>query len=243
LTAHSLFIADLHLCPERPAINTVFFRFIEKCAPRAEALYILGDLFEAWVGDDDLSTPLHSDIAHSLRSLSELGVAVFLMHGNRDFLMGEAFCDRSKIKLIADPTRIELYGTTTLLMHGDTLCTDDIDYQQFRLQVRDVGWQQRFLNLPLAARKMQAAALRETSEHQKQDKAPEIMDVNPDAVIEAFRGCDCPRIIHGHTHRPARHALAVDGVQRERWVLPAWYEGGGYLACAAKGCELFDLPG
>jgi UDP-2,3-diacylglucosamine hydrolase len=238
----TLFIADLHLCEDRPGTNGVFFDFLENTAADADSLYILGDLFEAWVGDDDLEAPLHNRVAQALKRLTVGSVPVFLMHGNRDFLLAERFCAASGVQLIPDPSRIDLYDTPTLLMHGDTLCTDDIAYQQFRGRVRDPAWQRQFLNLPLAARKAQAVAVREMSEEGKPMKSLEIMDVSPAGVVEAFRNCGCPRLIHGHTHRPARHALTVDGMQRERWVLPAWYEGGGYVACTPEGCRLIALP-
>lgn len=234
----TLFIADLHLTPERPQINAAFFAFIKGPAAQAQALYILGDFFEAWVGDDDLTAPLHAEVATALKHLSAKGVPVFLMHGNRDFLLAETFCQASGATLIADPSVIKLNDADTLLMHGDTLCTDDLAYQAFRAQARDPNWQTAFLAKPLTERHALANALRAQSEQTKADKTPEIMDVNPGTVIQTLRQSGCHRLIHGHTHRPARHTLEIDGHPAERWVLPAWYEGAGWLQCDNTGCGL-----
>ncbi len=242
MQAPTLFIADLHLTPERPQINAAFFAFIADPAARAHALYILGDFFEAWVGDDDLAAPLHTEVAAALKRLTERGIPVFLMHGNRDFLLAEVFCHASGATLIADPSVIELNGEGTLLMHGDTLCTDDIAYQAFRAQARDPGWQANFRAKPLAERHALANALRAQSEETKADKTPAIMDVSPGTVSNALRQSGCHRLIHGHTHRPALHHLEIDGHMAERWVLPAWYEGAGWLQCDASGCQLNFSP-
>ncbi len=237
----SLFISDLHLTAERPATNDRFFRFLSSAAAGVAELYILGDFFEAWVGDDALADPLHAEVAAALRALSARGVRVHLMHGNRDFLLAEAFCRASGAELLPEPFIADLYGQPTLLMHGDALCTDDVDYQHFRRMVRDPAWQVAFLRRPLAEREALARELRNRSEQIKGDKRPEIMDVNAEAVAAAFRRHGVQRMIHGHTHRPARHGLVVDGVACERWVLPDWYETGGYLACDATGCRLVML--
>jgi UDP-2,3-diacylglucosamine hydrolase len=236
--SHTLFVADLHLCDERPQINRLFFSFLEAASHQAEALYILGDLFESWIGDDDLQSPLNRQVADALMQLSSRGVACFFLHGNRDFLVAGDFAAASGLGLLPDPSLIDLYGQPTLLMHGDTLCTDDIAYQAFRRQVRDPAWQSEFLARPFGVRKAVAVQLREKSEQQKQIKAAEIMDVNLEAVANTFRRFDYPRLIHGHTHRPARHVHTVDGETCERWVLPDWYEAGGYLDCSAEGCRL-----
>lgn len=238
--AHSLFISDLHLCDSRPQISRLFFEFLETRARSAEALYILGDLFESWVGDDE-DTPLSRSVAGALRRLSDCGLAVYLMHGNRDFLLAQQFADASGAHLLADPTLLDLYGQPTLLMHGDTLCTDDKPYLAFRAQVRDVAWQTGFLALPLAVRRTMAQQARSQSEHDKQEKSAAIMDVNQQAVIEILREYAYPRLIHGHTHRPAHHELQVDGHACERWVLPDWYDSGGYLCCDATGCSAHPL--
>jgi UDP-2,3-diacylglucosamine hydrolase len=239
--SHSIFVSDLHLAPERPHINEVFFEFVRRTASRAEALYVLGDLFEYWIGDDNLDDPLNAAVAKSLAGLSTQGVAVFLMHGNRDFLIGKAFAARSGANLIVDPTLLALYGMRTLLMHGDTLCTDDVDYQKFRAQARDPKFQADFLAQPIAARKQRIGELRAINEQAKQAKNAEIMDVAPATVEEALRRYGYPRLIHGHTHRPARHVHMVDGHACERWVLNDWYERGGYLRCDERGCAAVTL--
>jgi UDP-2,3-diacylglucosamine hydrolase len=236
-----LFISDLHLSAERPRINQLFFDFLENIAPSAEALYILGDLFEYWAGDDDLAAPLHTDVVQRLSRLQSLGVPVYLMHGNRDFLIGEAFAKAAGLTLLPDSTLLTLYGVPTLLLHGDTLCTDDTRYLAFRAQVRSTAWQRDFLAKPLAERKMIIEKLRQESEMEKGAKPSEIMDVNPDTVTELLREYGYPQLIHGHTHRPASHQHAVDGHTCTRWVLPDWYESGGYLSCDETGCKAISL--
>ncbi|MEK6664563.1 MAG: UDP-2,3-diacylglucosamine diphosphatase [Pseudomonadota bacterium] len=238
---HSLFISDLHLCPTRPAINALFTRFIQDIAPQAEALYILGDFFEYWAGDDDLADPFHTAIAGTLAGLAKRGTRVYIMHGNRDFLLSDAFMRAAQATLLPDPLLLDLYGAPTLLMHGDTLCTDDVAYQKFRVMVRGTEWQRNFLAQPLSQRKAQIEDLRKKSAQEKSNKSAEIMDVNSDAVANTLRKHDYPRLIHGHTHRPARHSHSVDGMLCERWVLPDWYETGGYLRCGPAGCEAVGL--
>lgn len=237
-----LFISDLHLTAERPSAVARFFHFLAHVAPSAEALYILGDFFEAWVGDDALSDPFPAQVAAALRRLVAQGVRLYLMHGNRDFLLGAAFAEATGGSLLPELQVVDLYGQPTLLMHGDTLCTDDLDYQRFRRLVRDPAWQADFLSRPLPQRLLLARQLREQSEQAKGEKHPEIMDANPDAVVNAFRRYGVRRIIHGHTHRPAHHRLLVDDQPCERWVLPEWYEGGGYLVCQEACCRLVPLP-
>ncbi len=238
----SIFISDLHLTPERPLPVQLFHRFIAEVAPDAQALYILGDFFEAWVGDDTLSLPFNRDIVHALKSLADRGVEIYFLPGNRDFLAGQDFAKAAGLNLLADPTRIDLHGVPTLLAHGDQFCTDDTTYQAFRRQVRDPVWQQQFLAQPLEQRLAQAAALRERSEHAKADKKPDIMDVSPAAISAMLDAYPIRRIIHGHTHRPARHESTINGQVIERWVLPDWYEIGGYLTCGAAGCQLTEFP-
>jgi UDP-2,3-diacylglucosamine hydrolase len=238
---HTLFISDLHLCAERPHINRQFFEFIERTASQAGALYILGDLFEYWAGDDDLADPLNASVAEALKALDAKGTAVCLMHGNRDLLIGREFAQRCGASLIPDPTLLDLHGTRTLVMHGDTLCIDDVEYQKFRAYAHDPDNQARFLAQPLAARREQILGLRAQSERSKQEKSIEIMDVSQSAVAEALRSHGYPRLIHGHTHRPARHVHVVDGHTCERWVLNDWYQRGGYLHCDASGCRLINL--
>lgn len=238
----TLFISDLHLTPERPTPVALLKRFLEKVAPRSAALYILGDFFEAWVGDDDLDLPFHGDIAARLRHLVDSGVPVYFMVGNRDFLAGPALARATGWTLLADPTVIDLYGRPTLLSHGDAYCTDDLAYQAFRRQVREVHWQAEFLAKPIAERRDMAKAIRMKSEQAKADKKPDIMDVNPEAIRAALAQTGVDRMIHGHTHRPARHTLQVNGVECERWVLADWYETGGYLACDGQGCRATPFP-
>jgi len=233
----SLFISDLHLSPDRPAATGALIRFLHDTAPAAEALYVLGDLFEYWVGDDGLDQPFNREIADAFRTLAGRGVRLSFMHGNRDFLIGSRFARESGMQLLSDPTFINLYGSPTLLMHGDTLCGDDVEYQKFRAMVRDPAWQRAFLAKPLAERARMAQDVRGQSEQAKQVKDMAIMDVAPATVEEVLRSHAYPRLIHGHTHRPARHEQAVDGHRCERWVLADWYEQGSYLLCDAAGCR------
>lgn len=218
-----LFIADLHLSEETPGTTRAFFAFVAGPARTAERLFILGDLFEYWAGDDDLATPFNARVAEALRELSEGGTAIGFLPGNRDFLVGSDFAEASGLQRMDEPVAVDLAGRRALLMHGDTLCTDDEAYQTFRAQVRDPAWQAAFLARPLAERKAIIAQVREHSEATKQAKAADIMDVNPGEVDATFRKHDCRLLIHGHTHRPATHRLTVDGQACERWVLPDWH--------------------
>ena len=238
---HSIFVSDLHLTPERPQASRIFFEFVQGPAAQAGALYILGDLFEYWVGDDDLAEPFNASVADALRALSGTGVALSFMHGNRDVLVGPAFAARCGAALIADPVLLDLHGTRTLLMHGDTLCTEDVEYQKFRAYAHDPGNQRKFLAQPLAERRRQIAGFRAESEKSKAGKAAGIMDVAPAAVEKTLREFGYPRLIHGHTHRPAQHVHVVDGRACERWVLTDWYGRAGYLRCDAGGCAPVDL--
>ncbi len=233
---HSLFVSDLHLADERPQITAQFLAFTREVAVEAEALYILGDLFEYWIGDDD-SDALGLQTASALAALAARGTRVLLMQGNRDLLISDVFAARCGAALIADPLLIDQYGTATLLAHGDTLCTDDAEYQRFRTYARDPQNQARFLAQPLAARREQMLGLRAQSEASKQQKTETIMDVAPAAVEALLRQYKYPRLIHGHTHRPARHLHQVDGHACERWVLNDWYQRGGYLRVDAAGCS------
>ncbi len=230
----TLFISDLHLDESRPAVVAQFERFLGETAPGADALYILGDLFEYWVGDDGLALAFPRRMADALKRTASR-VPVSFMHGNRDFLVASEFSRATGVELIADPTRIDLYGTPALLMHGDTLCTDDREYQAFRAQVRNPAWQRTMLALPIAKRIATALEMREKSEGAKGAKAMEIMDVSPQAVERAFADSGCELMIHGHTHRPARHVHRVGERDRVRWVLPDWYERGGYLEASPAG--------
>jgi len=236
-----LFISDLHLCASRPEINRTFFEFLRGPTLAADSLYILGDLFEYWAGDDDLDDPFNASVVAALADCSRTGPALHVMHGNRDFLLNGDFAKACNAHLIEEPHALDLYGTRTLLMHGDTLCTDDQDYQRFRAEVRTPGWRKDFLATPLARRKEQIEALRRTSESEKKRKAPALMDVNSVAVDSVLREHGYPRLIHGHTHRPARHEHRVDGRNCERWVLADWYRSGSYLRCDARGCAPVPL--
>lgn len=233
----SYFIADLHLTDERPAATGRFFRFLDEEAAGADALYILGDLFEAWVGDDH-DEQVAFDTAHRLKVLTDAGTPVYFLHGNRDFMLAERYAARSGMTLLSDPTRIDLYGVTTLLMHGDTLCTDDVAYQTFRRRARHPLTMALLRHLPFTLRRRLARQARAGSESAKSAKAAEIMDVNEVAVAGALREHQAHRLIHGHTHRPGQHRHEVDGHVCERWVLPDWYARWGYAVCDASGCVL-----
>jgi UDP-2,3-diacylglucosamine hydrolase len=236
------FIADLHLADERPQASGRFFHFLDAVAKGADALYILGDLFEYWVGDDDLDTPLACQTAQKIKALTESGTPVYFMHGNRDFLLAQRYADSCGMFLLNDPVVIDLYGTSTLLTHGDLLCTDDQSYQRFRKLVRHPLIRKTLLTLPPGLRHAMGRTARSGSEQAKTRKSYDIMDVNQGAVVSMFRQSGALRMIHGHTHRPARHAFTADGSNCERWVLPDWYGEGGYLACTAEGCALLPAP-
>lgn len=240
--SHSLFISDLHLAESHPHSTALFERFAADIAPAAEALYILGDLFEYWAGDDDLDAPFHRHITDLLRGLSERGVHLFIMRGNRDFLMDKKLAAACHAKLLSDPVLLDLYGAPTLLSHGDALCTDDVDYQRFRALVRNDHWQAQFLAQPLAQRKAQIEQLRLQSEAGKQAKAAYIMDVNADAVNDLLRKQRYPRLIHGHTHRPARHLHHLDDHTCERWVLGDWDHQANALRCDSDGIRWEAIP-
>lgn len=231
----SLFVSDLHLTEERPEANERFISFVEGKARDAEALYILGDFFEYWVGDDDLGDPFNAVIGGLLSNLTRAGVRLYFLHGNRDFLIGERFCAATGARLLSDPSVHEVEGVKTLLVHGDTLCTDDLEYQAWRRRARDPAFQAEFLAKPLAERRQAVLEMREKSRLVVQGKTPQIMDVNEDAVREAMRSHGVRRLMHGHTHRPGRHALEVDGERCERWVLPDWYGRGGYIEVNRRG--------
>ena len=238
----TLFVSDLHLVETRPQANEAFFSFLEREAGNADALYILGDLFEYWIGDDDLSDPFNAVVAGLLKDLSARGVPVFVMHGNRDFLIGPGFCRAAGATLLDDPAVVAAGGEPVLLMHGDTLCTDDLDYQAWRRTARSAEWQRGFLAKSLAERRREILALRDKSREVIQAKPADIMDVNAAAVAEALRRHGVRRLVHGHTHRPGHHALQVGGRACERWVLPDWYGPGGYLAIADGRARLTRFP-
>ena len=235
----TLFISDLHLDDSRPGIVGEFERFIEGVVPGADALFILGDLFEYWVGDDGLDLPLPRRVAAALAA-SARHQPVRFMHGNRDFMVAKRFTRDSGAELIADPTVIDLYGTRTVLMHGDTLCTGDQAYQRFRAQVRNPAWQAAALLRSLPERVAIARGMREESDAAKEGKSMGIMDVAALAVEEAFARSGCDVMIHGHTHRPGRHVHVVGGRERTRWVLPDWYAKGGYLEASPEGLRAVE---
>ncbi|MDG4548903.1 MAG: UDP-2,3-diacylglucosamine diphosphatase [Candidatus Contendobacter sp.] len=238
----TLFISDLHLESTRPAITALFLDFLERQARRAEALYILGDLFEAWIGDDDEAEP-GGTVAAALRALTDQGVPTHFLHGNRDFLLGERFAAASGIQPLPESQVIELAGERVLLLHGDTLCTDDVEYQAFRAQVRDPAWRAQTLALPLARRRALAGQLRETSRQATRQKTADITDVNPAAVDQALRAHGVRYLIHGHTHRPAIHHWSLDGQPARRAVLGDWRDhSGSVLICDRTGWRLEPLP-
>jgi UDP-2,3-diacylglucosamine hydrolase len=230
----TLFVSDLHLDEGRPAATSRFEHFLREAAPGADALYILGDLFEYWVGDDGLALAFPARVAALLAPLAR-SVPTSFMHGNRDFLVADRFARETGIRLLPDPTVTDLYGERALLVHGDTLCTDDTQYQAFRAQVRDPAWQAAALARPLEQRIAIAQGMRSESEATKAGKTAEIMDVAPAAVEEAFRQSGCRLMIHGHTHRPGRHVHRVGGEECVRWVLADWYEGASYLEVTPEG--------
>jgi UDP-2,3-diacylglucosamine hydrolase len=237
----TLFASDLHLDSEAPWAIDAFANFLAGPARGADALYLLGDLFEVWVGDDD-DNPDNSRICAGLRALTDSGVAVYVIHGNRDFLLGEDFARRTGVKLLPDPVLVELYGVPTLLSHGDVFCTGDPSYQQLRSIVRRRVFQRRFLALPLDTRRILASAARAGSKAHVERTIPTIMDVNPDAVLRVFRATGARRLIHGHTHRPAVHPCVVDGVNAERVVLAPWYEAASCVSVDASGVREIPLP-
>jgi UDP-2,3-diacylglucosamine hydrolase len=236
----TLFISDLHLDPGRPAIVDLFLRFLTQEASHGESLYILGDLFETWIGDDD-DCALGQQVKAELKRLSKRSVPVYLMVGNRDFLLGKEFAAASGAILLKDPWVVDLYDIPTLLMHGDTLCTDDVAYQQFRTQVRSPEWQASLLARPLAERRILAKRLRDGSQQATQGKPPSIMDVNAQAVIDTMEAYGVHRLIHGHTHRAAIHEWIMRGESAQRIVLGDWYTHGSVLYCDASGCRLEAL--
>ncbi len=229
-----IFISDLHLAPERPQIIDLFVRFVSEVAVKADTLYILGDFVEYWIGDDDKAEGLKAAFS-AFDQLKEAGTHVFMMHGNRDFLIGSDLAARCHFQLIEDPLPVQIQNRPALLMHGDTLCTDDIDYQKFRAMVRNKDWQSDFLSKSLEEREQIALSFREKSNLATADKSPDIMDVNQDAVINTIKQHNVSTLIHGHTHRPAIHEFKVDGNPVKRIVLGDWYETGSYLRVAEEG--------
>lgn len=224
----ALFISDLHLREEQPETLRAFDALLAGPACEVDALYILGDLFEYWAGDDD-DTPLARHVAGALRKVADAGVRVFFLAGNRDFLLAEQYAAQCGLTLLDEPTEIELDGHRVLLSHGDTLCTDDTAYQQYREMVRNPAWQAGFLAKPLAERRAFIDQLRQRSRQETSTKSMQIMDVNASAVEALLRDHGCPTLIHGHTHRPARHVHDVDGRECGRWVLSDWHDDAPWL--------------
>ena len=236
-----LFVSDVHLDASAPEAVEQFLQFLQTHAMQAEALYILGDLFETWVGDDQ-TEPAKDRVRAGLRAVTAGGVSCFVLHGNRDFLLGREFCRDTGCRLLPDPVIAELDGERVLLTHGDALCTDDHPYQELRTIVRNVDWQRRYLALPLADRELLANQVRAGSKQHTARTIPKIMDVNADAVAAAYRSTAVRRIVHGHTHRPGVHDTHVDGAPVQRIVLGAWYEQGSYLSYGNGRYELRELP-
>lgn len=244
----TLFVSDLHLDPARPDITTLFLRFLREEAATADALYILGDLFEAWVGDDDPSVA-GAEVAAGLHALAQAGVPVYFMHGNRDFLVGAGYARRAGMRLLPDPAVVSLYGSPVLLMHGDLLCSDDTAYQAFRAQTRDPDWQQRFLDQPLEARLAFAAQARAASMARQQQMLQgdrgtfeTVTDVTAATVEATLARFGVDTLVHGHTHRPALHELEVAGRRRRRIVLGDWFEQGSVLRVEPGRYRLQALP-
>jgi UDP-2,3-diacylglucosamine hydrolase len=236
----TLFVSDLHLDAASPAVGSQFLQFLGTRAREAEALYVLGDLFETWIGDDD-DDAYRARICAGLAELTGSGVPCYVMHGNRDFLLGAGFEAASGARLIADPLLICPYGEALLLTHGDALCTGDPAYQRLRSLVRAPRWQRRFLRLPLGVRRALAVRARSGSQRHTTQAAEYIMDVDPQAVSAALRACGVHSLVHGHTHRPGVHEFTLDGAPARRIVLGAWHEAGSCLAWDAAGFRLEQL--
>lgn len=238
----TLFIADLHLSELEPAITAGFLRFLQREAYQADALYILGDFFEYWIGDDD-PQPLHREIASALHDLTDSGVPCYFIHGNRDFLIGKRFAQECGMTLLPQEKRLSLYGHPILIMHGDTLCTDDVDYQRYRRKVNNPFIQKLFSWLPLRTRLNIAAKMRNRSQMTNGDKPDAIMDVNQQAVIDALERNQAEWLIHGHTHRPAIHTVDMpNGKLAKRAVLGAWHYQGSMISVTPEGIELIEFP-
>lgn len=235
--AESLFISDLHLCEERPATLALFESFMRHRAPKATALYLLGDIFEAWVGDDDRSS-VNLTVEQNIAEVAAQGVRVYYMVGNRDFLLGGAFAERTGCEVLPDPSVVDVCGTDTLLMHGDSLCTDDEAHQTYRAQAYSPAWKRAMLSKSLAERIAIAKQYRAASMAGNQLKSESIMDVNQAAVVEEMRRRGVTRLIHGHTHRPAVHEFEIDGRPAQRFVLAQWDGQGSALVWRHDGYRI-----
>ena len=239
----TLFLSDLHLSPDRPAALRAFHAFAQGPAREAAAIYMLGDIFDWWIGDDQMRVPFVRDVVAALRGISDAGVALYIGQGNRDFLIGEGLARAAGATLLPEFVLLDLYGVRTLLCHGDQLCTDDVEYQAYRARMRDPQVQARLLRLPYFVRRVIAAWLRSKSRNTKALKPESIMDVAIPSVEQTFRDHGAARMIHGHTHRPARHAHEVDGTTRERLVLADWEQDGRYLEASEAGIVEREVSG
>ena len=235
-TPVTYFIADLHLAQNRPDITACFLSFLKNTAPKAQTLYILGDLFESWIGDDD-NSPFVIDIASALFELKQTQTDIFYIHGNRDFLLGKKYAKKSGMTLLPEIQKIDLYGKSAVIMHGDTLCTRDTGYQQFRKKSRSWWWQAMIKSLPLFVRRNIAENYRQKSAMATAGKTQEIMDVTPSEVVDCLEQYNSRLLIHGHTHRPDVHQLKANGQSAQRIVLGDWYEHGAWLKVTAAGVE------
>ena len=240
MTSFTYFISDLHLSADRDDINQCFFRFLREEASKAEALYVLGDLFEVWIGDDDQNSFTLS-IAKAFNVLKQSGVPIFFIHGNRDFLIRQRFAKQAGFEILPEQVVINLYGKPTLIMHGDELCTKDIDYQNFRKKARSWWWPRLMLLLPLATRKKLASRGRELSKKNQAKLSEDIMDVTPEDVVSSMLSHNVKQMIHGHTHRPAIHQLNLNGQPAKRIVLGDWYDQGSVLKASKEQTQLSTL--
>lgn len=233
----TLFISDLHLSAERTDITDCFLTFMKEETTGIDALYVLGDLFEMWIGDDD-DSPFHQQIKSAFRQLTDSGVPCYFIHGNRDFLVGKRFSRETGVQLLPEHSVIDLYGTPTLILHGDTLCTLDEEYQRYRKKVHNRFIQWLFFRLPLSYRQKIGNKMRSNSSMTNQEKAQDVMDVTPDEVEKIMAQYQVTAMIHGHTHRPAIHHLNVGSLSASRTVLGDWYDHGSVLVCTPDGCQL-----
>ena len=237
----TLFISDLHLEAERPDIARQFLSFLEQEASEADDLYILGDLFEAWVGDDDPNTHYFT-IKRALRKIVDKGIPVYFMHGNRDFMIGRGFANETGVEILKDPYKVQMYGQKVLLSNGDVLCTDDVQYQRVRKMTRDPDWKKTILARPLKDRLRMAEEARRQSLEQTINKSMEIMDVNQDAVKTIIKHFNVDVLLHGHTHRPAIHEIDLGRRKAKRIVLGDWYTQGSVVRWGTRGPELEAIP-
>ena len=240
-SALTYFIADLHLAQNRPDITACFLSFLQNDAPKAEVLYILGDLFEYWVGDDDDSSFI-LEISQAIKKLSKLGCKIYFIHGNRDFLLGKRFAKQSGMELLPEITLIDLYGKPVVIMHGDTLCTRDVGYQKFRKKSRSWWWQAIIKSLPLSVRRKIANNYRDQSASATAMKSQDIMDVTESEVVDCLSQYQSQLMIHGHTHRPDIHEIVVSNQAAQRIVLGDWYEQGAWLKATPDSIELMNSP-